>query len=181
MYDSFFDELIKLAQLEPESTKERVMRGAVRATPWVKRFATAAIPTAVAANFLVPLGGSPAKDAIKRRLVAGAGLLGGGAGVGEMAIKRWAQANPRKSLAKEIKKEGAAGLFLKVAAMATDLREKGIGGVQRPPMVTEDSKQQAYNKLETASKPGEFLSATKARHLRAPGPSIKQVSTLPTG
>jgi hypothetical protein len=178
MFDSFFDELTKLAR--EEGTKEKAMRGAVKARPWVQRFATSAIPAAVAANFLLPFGGTAGKEALKRKLVAGAGLLGGAAGVGDLAIKRWAAKNPRKSLAQEIKKEGAAGLFLKVAAMAADLREKGIGGVERPPMVTEDSKQFAYNKLETSSKPGEFLNSTKPRHLRAPGPSIQQVATTPT-
>jgi hypothetical protein len=180
MYDSFFDELVKLAQ-EEEGLKTKAMRGVVKAKPWAQRFATSAIPSAVAANFLLPFGGSPAKDAIKRRLVAGAGLLGGAAGVGALATERWAKHHPREGLAKEIQKEGTANLFLKVAAMAADLREKGIGGVPRPPMVTEDSKQQAYNKLETSSKPGEFLNSTKPKHLRAPGPSIKQVSALPTG
>jgi hypothetical protein len=174
MYGSFFDELVKLAK---DETGEKIMRGAVAARPWAQRFVTAGIPAAVAANFFLPMKDSP----LKRKLIAGSGLLGGGAGVGELAVRRWAEKNPRKGLAKEIKKMGAAQAFLKVAAMAADLRKAGIGGVERPPLITEDSKEHAYNRLRQSAKPGEFLSATKPRHLKAPGPSIKQISALPTG
>jgi hypothetical protein len=180
MYNSFFDELTKLAkqtQSPKASTGEKIMRGAVTARPWAQRFVTSGVPAAVAANFFLPMKDSP----LKRKLIAGSGLLGGGAGIGELAVRRWAEKHPRKGLAKEIKKMGAAQAFLKVAAMATDLRKAGIGGVERPPMVTEDSKEYAANKLQQSSKPGEFLSSTKPRHLRAPGPSIQQVSALPTG
>jgi len=180
MYQSFFDELIKLAAEETEGTKEKLMRKAVAARPWIKRFVGSAIPTAVAANFLVPLGGSKT-EGLKRGLVAGAGLLGGSAGVADLAMKRWAEKNPRSSLSQQIQKEGAANLFLKVAAMATDLRMKGIGGVKRPPMPTEDSKQKAFQNFENSTQPGKFLNSTQPKHLRAPGPSIKQVSALPTG
>jgi len=178
MYSSFFDELTKLAA--EEGLKEKGMRGAVAARPWAQRFAGAAIPAAVAANFLLPMGGSPAREKLKRRLVAGAGALGGAAGVGDMAIKRWAEKHPRKQLSKDIRKEGAATLR-KVAAMATDLRRKGLGGTERPPFATEDSKSVANQNLENSSKPGKFLSQSQPRHLRAPGPSIRQSSSLPTG
>ena len=177
MYQSFFDEMAKLAA-EEVSTKEKMLRGAVKAAPWAARFGSSAIPAAVAANFLLPIQ-SPA---LKSRIVAGVGLLGGGLGVGDLALRRWAQANPQKVVSKEIAKSGGvADMFLKVAAMATDLRTTGIGGVKRPPMPTEDSKQKAFQSFENSTKPGKFLSSTQPRHLRAPGPSIKQVSALPTG
>lgn len=176
MFQSFFDELTKLAEREI-GTKEKMLHGAVKAAPWAKRFSTSAIPAAVAANFLLPL-----KNAhVKSRIVAGVGLLGGGLGVGDMGLKRWAASHPQSNISRELQKEGVANTFLKVAAMATDLRTTGLGGVKRPPMPTEDSKQKAFKAFENSTKPGKFLSSTQPRHLRAPGPSIKQVSALPTG
>jgi hypothetical protein len=176
MYPSFFDELIKIAEKDERSLKTRAIEGAVTARPWVKRGITGAIPAAVAANFLLPMKDSP----LKRRLIAGAGILGGGAAMGDLALRRWAKKHPRRIAAKELKRqEKHAEAIRKIAAMATDLRMTGIGGVKRPPFPTEDSKQQAFQKFQNAQQPGKFTTHTQAKHLRGPGAAIPQIAPLP--
>jgi hypothetical protein len=72
---------------------------------------------------------------------------------------------------------GSAG---KTAAMAGDLRVKTPGvNLTNPP--TEDSKQVAFKQLSNSMKPGKFVNQTKPKNLVGPGPSIKQIATLPTG
>jgi hypothetical protein len=64
----------------------------------------------------------------------------------------------------------------KLAAMATDLRELGIGGVKRPPFPTEDSKRLALNTFNSAKKPGLFKTHTEPKHLSRPGPTLSQIA-----
>jgi hypothetical protein len=164
MYPSFFDELVKIAE---EDTKERVMQGFVKSRPYVAGAIKTGLPAALVA-----------KTVLDKPWVTRAALLGGaGLGVANEAIKRWAQKHPRGSLAKEIKKQGS--VIRKVAAMATDLRRTGIGGVKRPPFPTEDSKQQAFQTFQNAQQPGKFTTHTQAKHLRGPGASIPQIAPLP--
>ena len=67
----------------------------------------------------------------------------------------------------------------KIAAMAGDLRmhSPGTKSLTNPP--TEGSKQFAFKQLTSASKPGKFVGKTEPKHLTKPGPSIKQIATLP--
>jgi hypothetical protein len=67
----------------------------------------------------------------------------------------------------------------KIAAMAGDLRMKrpGMGKLTNPP--TEDSKGFAFKQISNSAKPGKFFNSTKPKQLIGPGPSIKQVATLP--
>jgi hypothetical protein len=69
--------------------------------------------------------------------------------------------------------------FEKAAALGVDLRQKGLGGVKRPSFETEDSKQHAFSMLKNTQDAGRFTNMTKPSTLVKPGPSIKQVSTLP--
>jgi hypothetical protein len=69
--------------------------------------------------------------------------------------------------------------FEKAAALGVDLRQKGLGGVKRPSFETEDSKQHAFSMLKNTQDVGKFNNMTKPSTLVKPGPSIKQVSTLP--
>ena len=69
--------------------------------------------------------------------------------------------------------------FEKAAALGVDLRQKGLGGVKRPSFETEDSKQHAFSMLKNTQDVGKFTNMTKPSTLVKPGPSIKQVSTLP--
>ena len=69
--------------------------------------------------------------------------------------------------------------FEKAAALGVDLRQKGLGGVKRPSFETEDSKQHAFSMLKNTQDVGTFNNMTKPSTLVKPGPSIKQVSTLP--
>ena len=176
MYQAFFDEISKIA--EDKTLKTRAIEGAVSARPWAKRAITGAIPAAVAANFLLPFEGPT-----KKKLVAAAGLMGGGLSMGDLALRRWAKKHPRRVAAKalkrqsELKKHSAA--MRKVAAMATDLRRTGIGGVKRPPFATEDSKGHASQQFQNSQKPGMFTTHTQAKHLKGPGPSIPQIAPTP--
>lgn len=186
MFQSFFDELTKLAEKEVSQKKEdlgtRTMRSFVRARPYAAGFMKGGLPSALVAKTLFPGGESAAAKHLGRYVPLAALGIGGALGVTNEAIQRWAAKNPKTGISKEIEKGGGvANTFLKVTAMATDLRTTGIGGVKRPPMPTEDSKQKAFQAFENSTKPGKFLSSTQPRHLRAPGPSIKQVSALPTG
>jgi hypothetical protein len=175
MFPSFFEELTKLAK--EESLKTKAMQGAVGARPWIKRGLTGAIPTAVAANLMLPMKDSP----LKRKLVAGAGILGGVGAMGDLALKRWAKRNPRRKLSRELAAQGqplgkSASVMRKVAAMAGDLRMKGLGNVKRPPFPTEDSKRFGFQQLQNSKAPGNFTTQTQPKHLRRPGPSISQVA-----
>ena len=170
----------KLGSDRSEKFKRKAIRGAVEARPWVSSAVKGAIPAAVAANFLIPATSQRGMK-YKSRIVAGVGALGAAAGVADRALKDWAKKNPRSSVAKQLKKQGSASAMRKVAAMAADLRRAGIGGVKRPPFATEDSKQFANNQLDNSKVPGYFTTHTQQKHLRRPGPSIKQVSALPGG
>jgi len=160
-----------------DSTKRKVIGGAVESRPWVSSAVKAAVPSALTANFLIPATSERAMK-YKSRIVAGAGLLGAAAGATDLALKRWAKRHPRTEAARALKKQGAATMR-KVAAMAADLRMNGIGGVKRPPFATEGSKQFAFNHLKTSKSPGQFTTQTQAKHLRRPGPSIKQIAPMP--
>jgi len=69
--------------------------------------------------------------------------------------------------------------FEKAAALGVDLRQKGLGGVKRPSFETEDSKQHSFSLLKNTQDVGKFTNMTKPQTLVKPGPSIKQVSTIP--
>ena len=69
--------------------------------------------------------------------------------------------------------------FEKAAALGVDLRQKGLGGVKRPSFETEDSKKQAFGLLRNSQEVGKFTNMTKPQTLVKPGPSIKQISTIP--
>lgn len=170
----------KLGESQSDKAKQTMMRGAVAARPWVSSAVKGAIPAAVAANFLIPTTSELATKR-KGRVVAGIGALGALAGVADRALKDWAQKHPRSELATKLKKQGSAETMRKVAAMAADLRMKGLGGVKRPPFATEDSKQFAFNQLKNSKAPGNFTTQTQPKHLRRPGPSIQQVAATPTG
>lgn len=160
-----------------EPFDKKVIRNAVAARPWISSAVKGAIPGAVAANFLIPATATKALK-YKSRIVAGAGVLGAGMGVTDRALKRWARKHPRSKAAIQLKKQGSALLMRKVAAMAGDLRMKGLGDVKRPAFATEDSKKFSFNQLKNSKAPGYFTTHTQAKHLRRPGPSIQQVSPI---
>lgn len=171
MYASFFDELTKIAAKE-EDTREGVMRRFVKARPYVAAAIKTGLPAGLAAKMLLPTGGSLEKWGPRAALGLGAGL-----GLANVAIQRWAEKHPRGEVAKELKKQSS--VMRKIAAMATDLRRTGLGGVKRPPFPTEDSKQHAFQQFQTSQKPGMFTTHTQAKHLRGPGASIPQVAPMP--
>jgi len=147
--------LVKLAE-------ERDHSGSVidKAAPWVKRGITSAVPAAVAANYMIPLGDSP----IKKRIVAGMGILGGAAGLFDMAAHR--NDAPAKT----------AEVMRKVAALAGDLRRLGMAGVKRPAFPTAGSLTQPSQRLKKSQNLGKFFGSVKPKDLIKPGPSIAQVS-----
>ena len=149
--------LVKLA--EERDHKESFVD---RATPWVKRGITSAVPAAVAANYMIPLGDSP----IKKRIVAGMGALGGAAGLLEMATQKHKSEAPAKP----------AEAMRKVAALAGDLRRLGMAGVKRPAFPTAGSLSQATQSLKKSQNLGKFFGSVKPKDLIKPGPSIAQVS-----
>lgn len=179
-YTKLHEELAKLAG----ERKDKAIGAAAQARPWIKSGVKGAIPAAIAANLLLPFEGGA-----KRGLVAGAGILGAGLGMGDRALKQWAKKHKGRKVAKEILKQGGVEFEVpadqlgirKVAAMAADLRMKGLGNVKRPPFPTEDSKRYASNMLKNSVKPGQFKTQTQPKHLVRPGPSIQQTATLPTG
>lgn len=69
--------------------------------------------------------------------------------------------------------------FEKAAALGVDLRQKGLGGIKRPSFETEDSKQHSFGLLKNTQDVGKFTNMTKPSTLVKPGPSIKQVATIP--
>jgi hypothetical protein len=165
---------------DKDSPQRKAIRAGVAARPWVSSAVKGAIPAAVAANFLIPATSEKAMKH-KSRIVAGMGALGAAAGLTDRALKRWARKHPKTEAAKSLKKQGGAEAMRKVAAMAADLRMKGLGGVKRPPFATEDSKQFSFNQLKNSKAPGYFTTQTQPKHLRRPGPSIQQVATTPGG
>jgi hypothetical protein len=161
---SFYDELEKIA--EDESAKKKAIRGAVTARPWVKDTVKGAVTGGIAANLLFGQ---------RKKITSAGALMGAGAAAGDRLLRGWAKKNPRRKAAKELREQ------TKLGALGGDLRRNGIGGVKRPPMPTEDSKQHAAQQFMNSTKPGKFMNSTQPRHLRGPGPSIHQVSSLPTG
>jgi len=155
--------------------KKEMMQAAVTARPWVASTVKGAVPAAIATRYLIPAV-SPKAVKYKTRAIAAMGVLGGMAGATDLALRRWAEKHPRSSMAKEIKKQGSADTMRKVAAMAADLRRTGLGKTQRPPFATEDSKQFSFNQLKNSKAPGYFTTQTQPRHLKKPGPSIKQLA-----
>ena len=69
--------------------------------------------------------------------------------------------------------------FEKAAALGVDLRQKGLGGIKRPSFETEDSKKVSFGLLRNSQNVGKFNNMTKPSTLVKPGPSIKQVATIP--
>ena len=64
----------------------------------------------------------------------------------------------------------------KVAAMAGDLRPRGIGGVKEPAFPTEDSKQIAFKDLSKTQRIGEVGGFATPGTLNRPGPKIPQIA-----
>jgi hypothetical protein len=202
MYPSFFDELMKLAEEETKKTDvspsekvNPVVKALVKARPYASGAAAGGIPAAFFARTMFPGGETEAAKRLGRIAPMAALGVGAGLGVANAAIKRWAAKHPESGLEpdprhrkrsnyaamEDLSKMGVARCFLKVAAMAADMRMKGLGGVTRPPMPTEDSKQFANTQLAGSAKPGKFMNVAQPKNLTAPGPSIQQASTLPTG
>lgn len=168
----------KLGAKKDESIGKKAIRGAVSARPWVSSGVKGAIPAAIVSNFLIPATSQKGLK-YKSRIVSGAAALGAGVGVADKALKDWARKNPRTDVARALKKQEGAATMRKAAAMAADLRMKGLGDVKRPPFATEDSKRFSFNQLKNAKAPGYFTTQTQPKHLRRPGPSIQQVAPTP--
>jgi hypothetical protein len=171
--DQLYEATVKLAKKQ-KTLSDRVeeMR------PWVHRAVTSAVPASVATGFLIPA----AESAFKRRALAGAAVLGGGAGLVDLALQK---SNKKKR--RKIVKHGGVEFVVpeyqatirKVAAMAGDLRMNGDAGVKRPAFPTEESKSVANQSLDASQKHGKFFGSVKPKDLTKPGPSIPQVSPLP--
>ena len=170
---SNIDRLYKIAAKLASSNKS-VAERAEEARPWVHRAVTSAIPAAVATNFLIP-SDSP----LKRKFITGALLAGGAGGLVDMALQRSSRNRRRRKVKVSSVQPGHQILMRKVAAMAGDLRMKGMAGVKRPAFPTEGSKSVANQSLDRAQKPGRFSGTVKPKDLTKPGPSIPQVSPLP--
>jgi hypothetical protein len=162
---AFHQELEKLA----EGKKEKVIGGFAAARPYVAEAFKAGVPAAVLGNIMSG-----------QRLGRVMGVGGAGLGIANTYLRQWAEKNKRHKAAKQLLKEGQSTIR-KVAAMAGDLRMKGLGDVKRPPFPTEDSKRLPNNLLKNSLKPGKFTTQTQPKHLIRPGPSITQTATLPTG
>ena len=63
----------------------------------------------------------------------------------------------------------------KVAAMAGDLRMKGMGGVKRPAFPTEDSKLSAFSTLKKDQGVSQAGGTSTVGLLKKPGPSLKSI------
>lgn len=168
----------KVGKVLTRERKEKAIGAFARVRPYVASGVKAGVPAAVMTKMLLGEGGSDVAKKRGSRIVRTVGLLGAGAGMANRALKEWAARHKRKGVAKEILKEGSAEMR-KIAAMAGDLRMKGLGGVPRPPFPTEGSKSLAFNKFRNASKPGAFQNVAKPKTLIKPGPSIKMVSAAP--
>jgi hypothetical protein len=170
--------------------KERALRGFVKARPYATAGVTAGVPAGIFAKMLLPEKPTGRVGKVLTRMgPGGAALIGAGLGVTNLALKRWARKKRKKTkLVKQILKTGSATYEVpasqytirKIAAMATDLRRKGIGGVARPPFPTEDSKSFAEKQFNKSQKPGAFATGmTQPKHLVKPGPSIGMLSSAP--
>jgi len=69
--------------------------------------------------------------------------------------------------------------FEKIAALGTDLRQNGLGGVKRPNFETEESKRTAFGLLRNSQAVGKFKNVAKPTTLVKPGPSVQQVAPTP--
>lgn len=67
----------------------------------------------------------------------------------------------------------------KVAALAADVRMKGLGGVKRPPFPTKESLQYVSQRFADTKKSTTFKGFTKPSNLVKPGPTISQVAPTP--
>lgn len=175
MYPGFFDELQKLA--EEEVKHERLMNAVSSAKPWVTSAVKGAVPAALVSNIALPMMDSP----LKKRIASGSALLGAAAGVGDLAMKRWAQKHPNHPTAEKIvsAQTPAEVPIRKVAAMAADLRRLGTAGVKRPAFPTEGSKDIANKAFNQASRIGSFVGRASPKNLVAPGPSVSQIAPRP--
>ena len=63
----------------------------------------------------------------------------------------------------------------KVAAMAGDLRKKGMGGVKRPAFPTEDSKLPAFGSLRKDQSVGQAGGTMTPGLMQKPGPSLHSI------
>jgi len=175
---------------EKKPISERALGGFVKARPYVVGGVKTGLPAGLFAKMLLPESPKGRVGTVAKRIgPMGAVLIGAGLGVTNEALKAWAKKRKKKTrLAKQLLKTGA-GVFQvptaqytirKVAAMATDLRRRGLGGVPRPPFPTEDSKSYAEKQFNKAQKPGAFTTGmTQPKHLIKPGPSIGQLSSAP--
>lgn len=176
MNSELINKIVKLAMSrEQREGGEKAMRGFVNARPYAAEAFKAGVPAAVMGNLM--LGPKAAKVF---------GLTGAALGATNVALKQWEKRHPwrAKRILGQQKKAYAVPekqlTIRKVAAMAADLRMKGIGGVKRPPFATEESKNYSSNLLKNSFKPGQFKTHTQPKHLIRPGKSIQQVATLPT-
>lgn len=67
----------------------------------------------------------------------------------------------------------------KIATLAVDSRMNGMGGVKRPPFPTEESKRLSFGMLNNSKQVGQLDGTVKPSNLVKPGPSIKQIATVP--
>ena len=139
---------------------------------------------AMLSNFVAPaLVKNP--ESVKKIIAAGT-ALGASAGATNHYLKGWASRHKRartkekREAAKELLKTGQVHQYQanirKVAAMAADLRQKGLGGTKRPPFATEDSKQVAFGMLRNSQNQNRFAGAATPRTLTKPGPTLKQLA-----
>jgi len=149
--DEMLGALMKLAEKKGFSKRFN------EAEPWAVRAVKSAVPTAIAANYLIPMADSVGK----KRTVAAITALGAGLGLADLAADK------------------RASKMRKVAALAGDLRRLGIGGVKRPPFPTQGSLAIPTQNLKKSQNLGKFWGSTKPKDLIKPGPSIAQVSTEP--
>lgn len=175
MYPGFFEELQKLA--EEEVKHERLMNAVSSAKPWVTSAVKGAVPAALVSNIAIPMMDSP----LKKKITSTSALLGAAAGVGDLAMRRWAQRHPQHPTAEKVlaSQPVAEAPIRKVAAMAADLRRLGMAGVKRPAFPTEGSKSLANKAFSRASRTGSFVGQASPKNLVAPGPSISQIAPRP--
>jgi len=197
-WESCFDELIKLSDVsvnsDSDSTPNRLMRSAVGIRPWVASAAKAALPTASLAallpvnpkispgetNAAKVMAADIAARRLKSKLIAGAATLGAVAGLTDKYMKSWAAKHPKHEVSKKLQEQirHEKGELIKSSAMAGDLRRTGLGGVREPPFPTEDSKRLAERILHLSQQSNRFTTHTMRKHIKKPGPSLKQIAAL---
>ena len=176
VFASFSRELVKLA--EDDSIGTKAIRTAATARPWAKSAVEAGVPVGVASSLLFPKS--------RKAGVIGVGT-GAAAGVANRALEQWAKRHKgakkksKRQVATQILKQGSAldtlqNPMRKAAAMAADLRVKGLGGVKRPPFPTEGSKSVAFGMLNNSQRQSQFAGAATPKTLTKPGPTIKQLT-----